>query len=71
MDNTLNYQALAIDIVMAAYEDAQGEGPEAIEAQQWLSRVDLETIGIEGFSNLVDATANSGENQYVRYDEWV
>jgi len=50
MDTTMNYQALAMDIVMAAIEDAQSGGDEAPEAQEWLEHVDLSTLGIEGLA---------------------
>lgn len=48
MDTTLNYQTLAMDIVMAALEDARGDDNAAYEAQEWLDNIDLSGIGIEG-----------------------
>jgi hypothetical protein len=46
MEMTGNYQALAQAIVLAAMEDAQGDGPEALMASQWLEHVDFELIGL-------------------------
>jgi hypothetical protein len=68
MDTTLNYQALALDIVMAAYEDAQGEGASAIEAHQWLETVDMENLGIEGLGDMLDM--NQLNAQKTGYDGW-
>ncbi|NJN66250.1 MAG: hypothetical protein HC884_05840 [Chloroflexaceae bacterium] len=46
MDMTTNYQALAQAIVLTAMEDAQGDGPEALMASQWLEHVDFELVGL-------------------------
>lgn len=56
MDTTLNYQALALDIVMTAIGDAQGEGEEAMMASQWLEHVDFAGLGIEG-TDIADLAA--------------
>ncbi len=50
----MNYQVLAMEIVMAAMEDARGEDIEAREAQEWLERIDISGIGIDNlnFSDL-------------------
>jgi hypothetical protein len=50
----MNYQVLAMEIVMAAMEDARGEDIEAQEAQEWLERIDISGIGIDNlnFSDL-------------------
>ncbi len=44
MDTTINYQTLAMNIVMAAMEDAQGCGPDAELARQWLGGNNLNDI---------------------------
>lgn len=46
MEMTINYQALAQAMVLAAMEDAQGDGPEALMASQWLEHVDFELVGL-------------------------
>ncbi len=68
MDTTLNYQALALDIVMAAYEDAQGEGSSAIEAHQWLENIDMENLGIEGLADMMET--NQVNTPQTGYDGW-
>jgi len=47
-DTTLNYQALALNIVMAAIEDSYGCNREAQKAQEWLENFDISGLGIEG-----------------------
>ncbi len=59
VDTTLNYQTLAQAVVLAAIEDSQGVGPEAIMANQWLEGVDLEHFGL-------DARETCMNNEYIR-----
>lgn len=47
-DTTLNYQVLALDIVMAAIEDSLGDGEEALDAHEWLESIELDGLGIDG-----------------------
>lgn len=56
MDTSMNYQTLAQAIVMSAIEDAQGDGPDAFMANQWLSGVDLETLGVGDMTSLGNDT---------------
>lgn len=54
MDTTINYQALALEIIMAAVQDAQGEGQDAREAQQWLDVIDVESLGMLPMVDQID-----------------
>lgn len=62
-DTTINYQALAVDIVLAAMQDAQGDGSDALAAQQWLDVVDLESVGVLPLIDQIDPTTFFADGQ--------
>lgn len=56
-DTTLNYQALALDIILTAIEDAQSGDPEtAMNARKWLETVDMQSLGVD--AGITDAQRN-------------